>query len=99
MAKLNDARRSLERARESALERLRQIEEERCEIKSSVKSLNAALKALKATKSSSGRKNSEGVTNEQAEGGGTTPVVPKSCNVSPGFFSEEEGGDDVRTSE
>ena len=97
MAKLNDARRSLERARESALDRLRQIEEERREIKSSVKSLNAALKALEAAKSSARRKNFDGVT--KAEGGGTTPVVPKSSNVSPGFFSEEDGGDDVRTSE
>ena len=97
MAKLNDARRSLERARESALERLRQIEEERREIKSSVKSLNAALKVLEVTKSSAGRKNLDGVT--KAEGGGTAPVVRKSSNVNPGFFSEEEEGDDGRTSE
>ena len=97
MAKLNDARRSLERARESALERLRQIEEERREIKSSVKSLNAALKALEVTKSSAGRKNFDGVT--KAEGGKTAPVVPKSSNINPGFLSEEEGGDYGRTSE
>jgi len=59
MAKLNDARRSLERAKESALGRLKQIEEERREIKSSVKSLNAALKALVNTKSSGGTENSD----------------------------------------
>jgi hypothetical protein len=76
---------------------LRQIEEERREIKSSVKSLNAALKVLEVTKSSAGRKNFDGVT--KAEGGKTAPVVPKSSNVNPGFFSEEEGGDDGRTSE
>ncbi len=58
MAKLNDARRSLERAKESALGRLKQIEEERREIKASLKSLDAALKALRDTKSATGPKNS-----------------------------------------
>ena len=47
MAKtITDARRSLERAKESALARLYQLDEERREIKSSLKSLDAALKAL-----------------------------------------------------
>ena len=46
MAKLSDARRSLQRARESAQERLNQLEDERRELKSSMKSLAAALKAL-----------------------------------------------------
>lgn len=46
MAKLNDARRSLQRAKESAQERLKQLDDERREIKASLKSLDAALKAL-----------------------------------------------------
>ena len=46
MAKLNDARRSLHKARQSALERLKQLEDERCDIKSSLKSLDAALRVL-----------------------------------------------------
>ena len=46
MAKLNDARRSLLRAKESAKKRLQQLDEERREIKSSLKSLDLALKAL-----------------------------------------------------
>ena len=50
MAKLNDARRSLQRAKESAKQRLQQLDEERREIKSSLKSLNAALKALDGAK-------------------------------------------------
>ncbi len=58
MAKLNEARRSLERAKESAKKRLQQLDEERREIKASLKSLDAALKALRDTKSATGRKNS-----------------------------------------
>ena len=47
MAKeLTGARRSLERAKESAQARLQQLEQERREIKASLKSLDAALKAL-----------------------------------------------------
>jgi chromosome segregation ATPase len=45
--KLTDARKSLERAKEAALIRLHQLDEERKEIKASIKSLDAALKALK----------------------------------------------------
>ena len=44
--KLNDARRSLERAKEAAEARLKEIEHERREIKASLKSLDAAMKAL-----------------------------------------------------
>ena len=46
MAKLSDARRSLLRAKESAKKRLQQLDAERREIKSSLKSLDLALKAL-----------------------------------------------------
>ena len=49
MAKnLDDARRSLVRAQQSAKKRLEQLEQERREIKASLKSLAAALKALGA---------------------------------------------------
>ena len=51
MAKLHDARRSLERAKEAANKRLEQLDIERRELKTSVKSLNAALKALDSSKS------------------------------------------------
>ena len=44
--KLNDARRSLVRAKEAAEARLQEIEHERREIKASLKSLDAAMKAL-----------------------------------------------------
>jgi hypothetical protein len=44
--KLADARRSLIRAKESAKQRLQEIENERREIRASLKSLDAALKAL-----------------------------------------------------
>ena len=44
--KLSDARRSLIRAKESAQARLQQLENERREIKASLKSLDAALKAI-----------------------------------------------------
>jgi hypothetical protein len=44
--KLTDARRSLIRAQEAAQKRLEEIERERREIKTSLKSLDAALKAL-----------------------------------------------------
>lgn len=43
---LNDARRSLERAKELAKKRLLELDAERREIKSSLKSLDAALKVL-----------------------------------------------------
>lgn len=43
---LNDARKSLLKAKESAQARLEQIENERKEIKASIKSLDSALKAL-----------------------------------------------------
>ena len=46
MAKLNDARRSLQRAKESANKRLQELDEERREIRASLKSLDAALRAL-----------------------------------------------------
>ena len=94
MAKLNDARRSLERAKESALGRLKQIEEERREIKSSVKSLNAALKALGNTKSSGGTENSDTSEEDVA----ATPPAQKSNNVNSKILSEERG-DDGGTSE
>ena len=44
--RLADARRSLIRATESAQKRLEELEDERREIKASLKSLDAALKAL-----------------------------------------------------
>ena len=44
--KLADARRSLIRAQESAKKRLEELENERRQIKASLKSLGAALKAL-----------------------------------------------------
>lgn len=44
--KLGDARRSLVRAREAAKNRLEELDNERCEIKASLKSLEAALRAL-----------------------------------------------------
>jgi len=56
MAKLADARRSLEKAKRSALERLQQIEDERNEIKSSLKSLDAALRALQGNSTKKKRK-------------------------------------------
>lgn len=46
MAKLNDARRSLERAKASAERRLEAIEVERRELKASVRSLDAAMRVL-----------------------------------------------------
>ena len=97
MAKLNDARRSLERAKESALERLRQLEDERHEIKSSLKSLNAALKALANTKSSRGKNNYESVP-EQAEDFTAKPRGQKSNHVSSRIYTKE-GSDNDRTSE
>ena len=47
--KLANARRSLIRAQESARKRLAELENERREIKASLTSLNAALKALGKT--------------------------------------------------
>lgn len=44
--KLADARRSLIRAQESAKKRLEELDNERREIRASLKSLDAALKAL-----------------------------------------------------
>jgi chromosome segregation ATPase len=44
--KLADARRSLTRAQESAKKRLEELDNERREIRASLKSLDAALKAL-----------------------------------------------------
>ncbi|MCA9196007.1 MAG: hypothetical protein KDA87_00655 [Planctomycetales bacterium] len=44
--KLTEAQRSLVRARQAAQERLEQIDNERREIRASIRSLNAALKAL-----------------------------------------------------
>ena len=44
--KIADARRSLIRAKESAEQRLVEIDEERREIRTSLKSLDAAIKAL-----------------------------------------------------
>ena len=44
--KIADARRSLIRAKESAEQRLVEIDEERREIRASLKSLDAAIKAL-----------------------------------------------------
>ncbi|MEZ6097843.1 MAG: hypothetical protein R3E01_02615 [Pirellulaceae bacterium] len=44
--KLTDAHRSLVRAKEAAKKRLEELDDERREIKASIKSLEAALKAL-----------------------------------------------------
>ena len=46
MARLNDACRSLMKAKESTELRLKRLDEERRELKSSLKSLDLALKAL-----------------------------------------------------
>lgn len=51
--KLSDARRSLEKAKESAQRRLTDIETERREIKASLKSLDAAIRALNGRKQAS----------------------------------------------
>ncbi len=65
--KLNDARRSLVRAKEAAEARLLEIEHERREIKASLKSLDAAMKALDGpSRRTSLRKRS--VTGSEAEG-------------------------------
>ena len=56
MAKLADARRSLQKAKQSALQRLQQLEDERNEIKSSLKSLDAALRALQGNTAKPKRK-------------------------------------------
>lgn len=56
MAKLADARRSLVRAKEAAQQRLVQLENERREVKVSIKSLDAALKALDGPKQDKSRK-------------------------------------------
>jgi Sec-independent protein translocase protein TatA len=53
--KLSDARRSLARAVDAARERLQQIEAERREIKASLKSLDAAMKAIDGQKAKSTR--------------------------------------------
>ena len=53
MAKLSDARRTLLKAKESAQGRLKQLEDERREIKATMRSLNAAIKALHNPKRSS----------------------------------------------
>lgn len=47
--KLTDARRSLVRAKQAAQQRLEDIENEKREIKASLRSLEAALKALSKT--------------------------------------------------
>ncbi len=44
--KLTDAHRSLVRAKEAAKKRLEELDDERREVKASIKSLEAALKAL-----------------------------------------------------
>lgn len=49
-SKLTDARRSLVRAKQAAQERLQQIDAERREMRASIKSLDAALKALDKSK-------------------------------------------------
>lgn len=46
MTKINDARRSLVRAKESAEARLVELEDERRETKSTIKSLDAAIRTL-----------------------------------------------------
>ena len=49
-SKLTDARRSLVRAKQAAQERLQQLDAERRETRASIKSLDAALKALNKSK-------------------------------------------------
>ena len=69
MTKLADARRSLVRAKQVALERIDKLEEERREIKTTIKSLEAALRALDGSnaKSSRPRKSTtDANSNEQA---------------------------------
>ena len=56
--KLTDAHRSLVRAKEAAKKRLEELDDERREIKASIKSLDAALKAL-------GRQNRRRVTSRR----------------------------------
>ena len=68
--KLNDARRSLVRAKEAAEARLQEIEDERREIKASLKSLDAAMKALNGP---SGRTSLRKRSNTRNEGAGQAP--------------------------
>ena len=64
--KLNDARRSLMRAKEAAEARLQEIEQERREIKASLKSLDAAMKALNGPKGRKSPQNRSIIGNETA---------------------------------
>ncbi len=96
MAKLSDARRSLERALNTALERMKQIEVEKRRIKWSVKSLKAAMKAL-AT--------SEPLADQERPGAATNSVDSDSAvsfdqsNESNSMCSPKEGSDDAELSE
>lgn len=54
--KLKDARRSLIRAKEAANQRLQELENERKELRASLKSLDAALKAITKSERSPGAK-------------------------------------------
>ena len=65
--KLNDARRSLMRAKEAAEARLQEIENERREIKASLKSLAAAIKALNGPKTRT-RPQSRSITGNELSG-------------------------------
>lgn len=47
--KLNDARRSLQRAKDAAQSRLKELDTERRELRASIKQVNAALRALRTT--------------------------------------------------
>jgi chromosome segregation ATPase len=64
--KLNDARRSLMRAKEAAEARLQEIEQERREIKASLKSLDAAMKALNGPKGRTSPQNRSVIGNTTA---------------------------------
>ena len=64
MAKLNDARRSLLRAKESEQSRLTQLDSERREIRASLKSLDAALRILGESKQAGPGKKPTATTTE-----------------------------------
>ena len=68
--KLDDARRSLQRAKEATNRRLREIESERNELKATLKSLDAAIRALGRPKASIAKRG-------QVDGTASEAVVPE----------------------
>lgn len=74
--KLDGARRSLVRAREAAQQRLAEIENERRDIKASMKSLDTALKALsrpRESKNAAAKKTDTTVDNDPNQASNSIP--------------------------